>query len=450
MKSVAPLCLAQRGLIILAAFAIGANSTSSVSIVLQRRVSSLRLRHERTPTDIDSTARGSVSYHGLVSVGNPPQNFSVVFDTGSGNLVVPDSSCGSRACLVHARFNANASRKNRRVMCDGTPVRSSFGTNAPAFDEIDITFGTGSVTGICYEDAICLGHLCATGSFIGSTAETMEPFGELKFDGILGLGFESTSQSKDFNLMSLFRSGGLLSRPTFSVFFDIRQGESEESEITFGDVKRERFHGELHWANVTGTNGFWEVLADDISLDDEPQGLCQGCMVVVDTGTSELAGPTSFIEGLRRILPLAADCSNIDEMPRLGFIIQGRILNLLPRDYVDHELCELALMTLDVPPPRGPLVVLGIPFLQRFVTVFDQQRSLVGFAVARRWDDSDDPVSLESLMRPLAAPPRVDVATTAVRPVPSPSMHLRGRTGGASETSSGNGNKNPVKATRHF
>merc|ERR1719330_437400 len=141
----------------------------------------------------------------------------------------------------------------------------------------------------------------------------------------------------------------------------------------------------LFWVPVTGSAGYWEVKIDDITLNRRPQNLCENCRVAVDTGTSQLAGPTEIVSKLSALLDVAQDCANYDRLPKLGFVIGGNILSLDPYDYVDKSdsWCEVSLMSLDVPPPKGPLFVVGIPFLQKYYSVYDHTERKVGFAVAK-------------------------------------------------------------------
>merc|ERR1719321_1299532 len=63
------------------------------------------------------------SYSGLLNIGSPvPQEFRVVFDTGSGHLLVPSVNCKSEACEVHKRFNASSSETARAINTDGTRI----------------------------------------------------------------------------------------------------------------------------------------------------------------------------------------------------------------------------------------------------------------------------------------------------------------------------------------
>jgi hypothetical protein len=310
-------------------------------------------------------------YFGEVSVGTPAQTFVVVYDTGSGNLIVPGSTCSSPACLSHSRFQQNKSSTVKFAECQPGWGR----------DGVKITFGTGDITGDCLTDRVCIGTACSEASFISSTDESSNPFNEFTFDGVLGLALPSMAQSEAFSIFAKLQP--VFNEKLFSVF--LSYDDQEVSEVTFGAAKKEHMASELFWVDIDTSSGYWEVKADDIVFDKVPQDLCDGvCKVAVDTGTSMLAGPGSLVAALREKLGVQADCSNFKSLPHLGFIVNERILSLRPDDYVDRSgsTCSVTLMTLDVPPPKGPLFVFGIPFLQRYFTVYDLVNNRVGFSVA--------------------------------------------------------------------
>eukprot|EP00413_Alexandrium_margalefii_P011530 CAMPEP_0204552606 /NCGR_PEP_ID=MMETSP0661-20131031/26716_1 /ASSEMBLY_ACC=CAM_ASM_000606 /TAXON_ID=109239 /ORGANISM="Alexandrium margalefi, Strain AMGDE01CS-322" /LENGTH=414 /DNA_ID=CAMNT_0051559623 /DNA_START=6 /DNA_END=1250 /DNA_ORIENTATION=+ len=364
--------------------ALPAGGAATMTVALAKRTVRMRLGSEAEARK--SGVVHKTAYFGTMAIGTPSQYFSVVFDTGSGNLLVPAEDCNSQACQAHRRYSQSRSSTAREVGCDGTLRRPS--DPAPK-DEVTITFGTGEVWGRCLQDRVCLSGTCYRGSFVAATYESSVPFNTFAFDGVLGLALSSMSQGPDFNLMQRMSQGRLLRNALFSVF--LSDSEAERSEVSFGEVKREHMASELFWVDVTRNSGYWEVKIDDIAVDNDLQELCVDCYVAVDTGTSELAGPSHVIEALAKKLDVLADCSNFASLPRLGFQIGGRILNLEPQDYVDRAngRCDVSLMPLDVPPPQGPLFVFGIPFLQKFYTVYDQDTRRVGFAVARHSGQAD-------------------------------------------------------------
>jgi len=341
-----------------------------MTIALEKKVS-------KTVSKTGSKHAHKMAYFGKVAVGTNGQEFQVVFDTGSGNLIVPGSTCTSEACRVHRQYKKSSSA--RRVNCDGSKVDVEQGP-----DELTITFGTGHITGSCYSEKICVASMCFDGDFLSATDESDNPFSSFAFDGVLGLAPDSMAQGDAFSMMNRLSASGGLKKPMFGVF--LSSSDQETSEITFGDWKQEHMASELFWVPVSGPSGYWEVEIEDIYFDKKAMKLCQGCRVAVDTGTSELAGPTDIITRLRKLLQVQ-DCNAkaMAGLPQLGFSVKGKIMSLSPEEYTSgvEGFCELNLMSLDIPPPKGPLFVFGIPFLTKYYTVYDHKNLKVGFAVAK-------------------------------------------------------------------
>lgn len=95
------------------------------------------------------------SYHGPIALGNPPQNFTVVFDTGSSNLWVPSEGCRSTSCQVHKRYSSKNSL--------------TFIQNGAKFD---ISYGTGFVRGHMSKDSLHVAGLTVAQQDFGEITES--------------------------------------------------------------------------------------------------------------------------------------------------------------------------------------------------------------------------------------------------------------------------------------
>merc|ERR1719199_1587959 len=358
------------------------------SLLFTRQAVHQRNRHGLRYTSVNAMQRiHKTAYWGSITLGNPPQHFKVIFDTGSGNLIVPSSECTVPGCQPHHKYEHHSSTTAMTIQ------------NEKGEGNAEISFGTGNVAGDFFRDKLCIGDsLCIDSSFIAADKESTEPFQEIPFDGIMGLGFKDLSMGEGFNIIDDLYAKGQL--PGGQVSFYLTDGG--DSEVTFGGYKSEYLASDVVWAPVK-KESYWQGSIDDITFDNKPQNLCGGgCNVAVDTGTSMLAGPSDLVDKLTNMLGAKDDCSNFNSLPKLGFQIGDKVLNLKPDDYMDSSgsSCSLSFMALDVPPPKGPLFIFGDPFLRRFVTIFDRagagSGSRVGFAVAKHSDDSTNPNELIS------------------------------------------------------
>merc|ERR1719393_484490 len=78
------------------------------------------------------------TYFGNIQLGSPAQDFSVVFDTGSGHVIVPAKNCKSEACLTHRQYDPKKSSTGLEIDADGSHVEEG-----AERDAVTVGFGAG-------------------------------------------------------------------------------------------------------------------------------------------------------------------------------------------------------------------------------------------------------------------------------------------------------------------
>lgn len=91
---------------------------SSTNHISPSQSLNLFLRRQDSKAHLSITNFLDAQYYGEIFIGNPPQKFQVIFDTGSSNLWVPSQKCISEACWTHNTYNSQVSStyKNNGTM----------------------------------------------------------------------------------------------------------------------------------------------------------------------------------------------------------------------------------------------------------------------------------------------------------------------------------------------
>ncbi|XP_004578789.2 renin isoform X1 [Ochotona princeps] len=319
-------------------------------------------------------------YYGEVGIGTPPQVFKVIFDTGSANLWVPSTKCSPlyTACEIHNLYD---SAESSSYLENGT--------------EFTIHYGSGKVKGFLSQDIVTVGGIMVTQTFGEVTELPLIPFMLAKFDGVLGMGFPAQAVGGVTPVFDHILSQRVLKEDVFSVYYS-RNSHLLGGEIVLGGSDPQYYQGNFHYVSIS-KSGSWQITMKGVSVGSATLLCEEGCMAVVDTGASYISGPTGSLRLLMDALgakeqssdEYVVNCNQVHMLPDVSFHLGGRAYTLTSADYVlqdpysHDDLCTLALHGLDIPPPTGPVWVLGASFIRKFYTEFDRHNNRIGFALAR-------------------------------------------------------------------
>lgn len=158
---------------------------------------------------------------------------------------------------MHEKYDSSASSTHKK--------------NGSTFE---IQYGSGSLSGFISQDTVSIGDLTLKGQdFAEATAEPGLAFAFGRFDGILGLGYDTISVNGVVPPFYNMIDKGLLDDKVFA--FSLGYTESE-SEVTFGGIDKTKYTGDMTKIPLR-RKAYWEVELDAIVLGKESaefEGTC--------------------------------------------------------------------------------------------------------------------------------------------------------------------------------
>lgn len=379
-----------------------------------------------------------IEYTGTIKLGG--QRLRAIYDTGSFELMVFSKKCASASCVNSRRFF--------------DPTMSS-SLNETTWTRLH-AFGSGDCVSLLAKDRMEIGSISIDDHpFWEVTEANMDILKEGTFEAIMGVSHPNqpiieiegflendkkelqnfkrhreevpewfkSQQEQDTKFMNLMQTHPAplkaLESTVFSVCFNPeahRPGTWIWNDHNPQELRSDLFTQLQVTGQTTWSSRLTRVYLDDTANKREIDIGCNKghkCAVLFDTGTSLLSAPTKAVETLQRRLDQAQyDCGDLQDMPNLVMIIDGRKIELPAIEYFgivegagamlmsrgggsmpqlsNRQLssmeagsqlnatqssakmnqCVATLMSMNIDTTDGDLWIMGMPFFRHYYTTF--------------------------------------------------------------------------------
>lgn len=320
-------------------------------------------------------------FYGPITVGTPPQEVLVCFDTGSSDLWVPGGRC--EKCAGLERFNRSLS--------------STFEDEAD--DRFAVQYGSGKVSGRFGTDVVEIAQFTIKNADVGVVSTEEESMARMKADGLLGLAFDGLSTFSHPPLFFLLLQQYPELDSVFA-FYLSPEPNSNGSELHIGGFDAdymESIGAKWQVTNVLPQFGlwtFWRIQLHSVNIAGNSNLCGDGCVAFVDSGTSLIGIPgTLYLKFLYDVASYAQKkgcyCGFVQygfqcflcapkDFPPMRIGIGGKHFYVL--EGTDYTLCVGLTCIVLVQPSGQQMWVLGDVFMKKFYSLYDVEKKQMAFA----------------------------------------------------------------------
>lgn len=338
--------------------------------------------HGESPAVVPLVNFMEFQFYGPISIGSPPQEVLVCFDTGSSDLWVPGNSC--EQCAGTDRFD-------RRTSSTFRDQKNS---------KFTVEYGSGAVAGNFGLDRVVLADYEVMNATVGVVTTEEESMAKMKADGLLGLAFDGLASISRPPLFFALLQQHKDVAPVFA-FYLSPEPNTAGSQLHIGGYDEEymkSINAEWQYTNVLRQYGlwtFWNVEMHSVLVGSSDAEICpDGCVGFVDSGTSLIGIPSDvYLDFLYATSEYAnaAGCycgftqygfqcflckpSNFPPL-RIGlgkshyYVLEGE----------DYTLCVGLTCIMLVQPSGQDMWVLGDVFMKKFYSLYDVKEKKIAFA----------------------------------------------------------------------
>ncbi|XP_057583134.1 pregnancy-associated glycoprotein 2-like [Hippopotamus amphibius kiboko] len=310
-------------------------------------------------------------YIGNITIGTPPQEIRVVFDTSSSFMWVPAIYCHNPFCRTHDFFKPQLS--------------TTFKFSDQSFN---LKYSTGMIVGNLVYDTVRIMNLVNLHQEFGLSVR-QSGLDDAIFDGVLGLGYPSLAPKRITPIFDNLKTRGIISQPVFAFYLSTKKETG--SVVMFGGVDNSYYKGELKWIPVSRKH-YWQIAMDRITMNGVVVGCYHGCQAILSTGTTLLAGPTTLVTIIQKLIsamPFGEEyhvtCSHIRSLPTIIYTINGNDYPVPAAAYIWKGPYSTCISRFRGGTETWNLLetwVLGDAFLRLYFSVYDRGNNRVGLARA--------------------------------------------------------------------